>query len=335
MKQIIASVLVALPILLNAQQACEPTADLNQDGVVGISDLLNLLSAFGDTDLDFDGIYDSVDDCVGAYDECGVCNGDGAPPGYCDCSGNVTDALGNCGGDCISDNDGDGICDQFEGSCNGEQLNYFGYNYSIVEIAEQCWFAENLRSLKYSNGDTIEHGLNGDYWAETSNGATAVYGEGNAGCNTDAPNINACDTIASLQLYGRLYNWHAVNDVRGLCPSGWHVPTEEDFELMIEDLGGEYPAWWSLRTTYGWVNDNNGTNESGWGGLPGGFRSYNDHDDNLTAGYFAAAGSYGGWWTSAGNNESAFWYRLHDYYDGIPKLSWDSNNGFSVRCLKD
>ena len=69
MKQIIASVLVALPILLNAQQACEPTADLDQDGVVGISDLLNLLSAFGDTDLDFDSIYDSVDDCVGAFDE--------------------------------------------------------------------------------------------------------------------------------------------------------------------------------------------------------------------------------------------------------------------------
>jgi len=63
MKQIIASVLIALPILLNVQQVCDPTADLNQDGVVGISDLLNLLSAFGDTDLDFDGIYDSVDDC--------------------------------------------------------------------------------------------------------------------------------------------------------------------------------------------------------------------------------------------------------------------------------
>lgn len=69
MKQIIASVLVALPIFLNAQQVCDPTADLNQDGVVGISDLLNLLIAFGDTDLDFDGIYDSVDDCVGAFDE--------------------------------------------------------------------------------------------------------------------------------------------------------------------------------------------------------------------------------------------------------------------------
>ena len=65
MKQLIAALLLALPILLNAQQACEPTADLTQDGVVGISDLLNLLSAFGDTDLDFDGIYDSVDDCVG------------------------------------------------------------------------------------------------------------------------------------------------------------------------------------------------------------------------------------------------------------------------------
>ena len=65
MKQLIAALLLALPILLNARQACEQTADLNQEAVVGISDLLTLLSAYGDTDLDFDGIYDSVDDCVG------------------------------------------------------------------------------------------------------------------------------------------------------------------------------------------------------------------------------------------------------------------------------
>ena len=116
MKQVIASVLVALPILLNAQQACEPTADLNQHGVVGISDLLNLLSAFGDTDLDFDGIYDSVDDCTDSE----ACNYGANPTVPCIY---LADAIGVCGGWCEIDVNQDGICDY---TCGVDVIQYHG-----------------------------------------------------------------------------------------------------------------------------------------------------------------------------------------------------------------
>ena len=85
---------VALGLNLSAQDECEPSPDLNQDGVVGMNDLLTLLSAFGDFDLDFDGIWDSVDDCIGVYDPCGVCNGTGEDAdedGLCD---DVDDCVG-------------------------------------------------------------------------------------------------------------------------------------------------------------------------------------------------------------------------------------------------
>lgn len=79
--------------------------DWDGDNNVGVSDLLGLLSVFGDYDLDNDGIWDSVDDCVGEYDECGVCNGEGIPEGFCTCELAI-DAVGECGGHCISDNNG-------------------------------------------------------------------------------------------------------------------------------------------------------------------------------------------------------------------------------------
>ena len=143
-------------------------------------------------------------------DECGVCGGFG------------------------TDVDADGICDFVE------PVEFDGHTYAVVEIGDQCWFSENLRTTFYGNGDAIPAGLTDGQWTTTNSGATAVYGEGSSTCYNDSPDIDACDEAQSLEEYGRLYNWYAVDDARGLCPSGWHVPTDEewtDLENYITSQG--------------------------------------------------------------------------------------------------
>ena len=90
----------------------------------------------------------------------------------------------------------------------GDPVSYQGYDYATVLIGDQCWFAENLRSENYENGDVIPAGLSDSEWQNTTSGAVAVYGE----------------NALNLETYGRLYNWYAVDDARGLCPSGCTFP---------------------------------------------------------------------------------------------------------------
>ena len=320
------------------ESACGWQPDGNGDNLIGVNDLLDLLGVYGDTDYDQDGIWDSADDCVGEYDECGVCNGSGPSIPIIESIEILYDSVYaepidewlvfEVGADTTFSY----TC--FEWQC-GDPLEYQGYDYETVQIGEQCWLAENLRTLTYANDDSLEFNLTGVEWSQTANGAAATYGEGPGFCNSVAPNMNACDELVSLQFYGRLYNWLAVDDARGLCPTGWHVGSEQDFDALITAMGGEGPASWALRETFGWEYDANGFLENGWGALPGGFRSY-DSSTNAAVGYFAAAGSYGGWWTSTGNGENASWYRLHSYYTGeMPRYNWNVNVGFSVRCIKD
>ena len=320
------------------ESACGWQPDGNGDNLIGVNDLLDLLGVYGDTDYDQDGIWDSADDCVGEYDECGVCNGSGPSIPIIESIEILYDSVYaepinewlvfEVGADTTFSY----TC--FAWQC-GDPLEYQGYDYETVQIGEQCWFAENLRTLTYANDDSLEFNLTGVEWSQTANGAAATYGEGPGFCNSVAPNMNACDELVSLQFYGRLYNWLAVDDARGLCPTGWHVGSEQDFDALITAMGGEGPASWALRETFGWEYDANGFLENGWGALPGGFRSYNS-STNAAVGYFAAAGSQGGWWTSTGNGENASWYRLHSYYTGeMPRYNWNVNVGFSVRCIKD
>ena len=320
------------------ESACGWQPDGNGDNLIGVNDLLDLLGVYGDTDYDQDGIWDSADDCVGEYDECGVCNGSGPSIPIIESIEILYDSVYaepidewlvfEVGADTTFSY----TC--FEWQC-GDPLEYQGYDYETVQIGEQCWFAENLRTLTYANDDSLEFNLTGVEWSQTANGAVATYGEGPGYCNSVAPNMNACDESVSLQFYGRLYNWLAVDDARGLCPTSWHVGSEQDFEDLMTAMGGEGPASWALRETFGWEYDANGFIENGWGALPGGFRSH-DSSSNAAAGYFAAAGSSGGWWTPDGNGENAHWYRLSSYYTGeMPRYFWNVRVGLSVRCIKD
>ena len=112
-----------------------------------------------------------------------------------------------------------------------------------------------------------------------------MYGEDD-GCNNFSPDIDACDEAQSLAEYGRLYNWYAVDDARGLCPSGWHVPTDgewTDLENYISSQGYSGTEGTALKSTYGWYNGGNGTDDFGFSALPGGYR-YDDNGNFVIAG---------------------------------------------------
>ena len=192
----------------------------------------------------------------------------------------------------------------------GEAISYAGVVYSTVQIGDQCWFAENLRTTTYLNGDAIPRNLSDVDWSSTTSGAMANYN----------------DEPMALAAYGGLYNWFAVDDARGLCPSGWHVPTDGEWTVMTDHLGGQSVAGGQMKAVYGWSDGGNGTNSSGFSGLPGGYRYSNGY-------HFA--GYYGYWWSSSPNGSYAWsqylFYDLEDVYRSYDSL----HTGFSVRCVRD
>ena len=207
-------------------------------------------------------------------------------------------------------------------------------SYATVLIGEQCWFAENLRSENYENGDAIPSNLSNSEWSSTFSGAMTVFGEGGSTCNENSPDGDPCDAAFSLSEYGRLYNWYAVGDARGLCPNSWHVPSDEEWTVLTDHLGGASVAGGQMKTTYGWYDGGNGTNSSGFSGLPGGYRA-----DNATM--FNSSGSHGYFWSSSpvGSNS---WYRHLsynvDYYNNSPVYRENNHGrraGFSIRCIQD
>ena len=230
-----------------------------------------------------------------------------------------------------------GICEAQPFAC-GDPVSYQGYDYATVLIGEQCWFAENLQNENYDNGDVIPSGLSDSEWSNTSSGAVAVYGEGSSSCYEVSPDGDACDEAWSLSAYGRLYNWFAVDDARGLCPSGWHVPTDGEWitmeialcmsEWQANSTGSRGPDQGRrMKTTYGWLNGGNGTNSSGFSGLPGGYRAIN--------GNFSVAGNRGNWWSSSLDGTYAWGRFLQFNIDGVVRNDFVPREGFSVRCVQD
>jgi uncharacterized protein (TIGR02145 family) len=329
------------PVVLLAQDTTtcsQLTIDLDGDLQIGAGDILMLLGGYG-TNLDLDGdmIPDCQDDCVGVYDECGVCNGPGPQVEVLDTIIITYDSIYveaindwvtyELGADSVFT-----LQCEDPGNFNacGDPIAMDGYSYSTVLIGDQCWFAENLRTTVYENGDAIPTSLTDGEWGSTTSGATAVYGEDD-GCDNFGPDIDACDEAQSLSEYGRLYNWYAVDDARGLCPSGWHVPTDgewTDLEDFITTQGFSGTEGAALKSTYGWTGCGNGTDDFGFSALPGGSRS--------SSGYFNYAGSVGYWWSSSPSGGNAAWYRdLSFYYPGIIRDLNNLRGGFTVRCLRD
>ena len=303
--------LASVTFTAKAQTNCGLLHDSNANGFVDIEDFLSILGLFGDQDSDGDGLYDSLDNCI----DLAACNFMEVDSEFC----TYPDAIGDCNGNCQLDEDGDGVCDF---NC-GTPFNYQGYDYATVLIGEQCWFAENLRSENYANGDAIPSNLSSTQWGTTTSGAVAVLYE----------------DPTMLETYGRLYNWYAVGDARGLCPSGWLVPSDEEWmtlevALGMNELEADYSNWRGtdqgvqMKTTSGWILGGNGSNSSGFSGLPGGTRNYN--------GYPSSDQQNGNWWSSSpSSNEQAWQRRLHFDNESVYRGNHWKRNGYSVRCLKD
>ena len=208
----------------------------------------------------------------------------------------------------------DGSCVYGPSECGGAStVTFDGYTYDLVAIGDQCWFAENLRTEHYANGDAIPGELSDGEWGNTTAGAQAVY-------NND---------VSNLADYGRLYNWYAVDDGRGLCPSGWHVPTDGEWTALETYLGANGHGGTegtALKSTSGWSG--NGTDDFGFSALPGGYR-YDFY------GEFANAGDVGYWWSSSPSGGNAWRRFLVNSSPDILRNASDPRLGFSVRCLRD
>ncbi len=190
---------------------------------------------------------------------------------------------------------------------------YNGHSYPVVLIGTQWWFAENLRTEQYRNGDTIPTLPHGPDWRATRCGAQAVYGS----------------DPGMLEAYGRLYNWYTATDPRGLCPLGWHVPSAAEWDTLARVLGGDSVAGGAMKDTLWWKRPNTGaTNASGFTGRPGGARS------NLGDSVFE--GAYGYFWTSTleGPDKPVFRF-LGTYNPELYRNSSEPQDGFSCRCVKD
>ncbi len=204
-------------------------------------------------------------------------------------------------------------------------VEYEGHVYNTIQIFSQCWLGENLNVgimipgvMGQSDNETIEK---------------YCYGDDSNNCN----------------IYGGLYQWFEMMEytiqqgVRGICPPGWHLPTDEEWKVLEGAVDSQfrigddiwekgmyrgYDAGTNLKTTTGWYGNGNGTDLFSFSGLPGGLRDFD--------GFFSNMGDRGYWWTSTEGVNYYAWQRLLSYY--YPEIYRDGNfeeDAYSVRCLRD
>ena len=186
-------------------------------------------------------------------------------------------------------------------------------SYETVKIGSQEWMSENLDVSTFRNGDLIPQAKTDDEWDE------AGWNKQPAWCYYDFDPANG-------EKHGKLYNWFAVNDARQLAPKGWHIPGDEEWDVLRKGLNIGI-AGGKMKSTDGWKDSGNGTNTSGFNGLPSGYRNYEG---------FNEIGSEGCWWSSTGSDNQWVSYRYLSFSDSYLHKHHRSNaDGLSVRCIKD
>ncbi|MDK2978299.1 MAG: hypothetical protein PWP52_1013 [Bacteroidales bacterium] len=211
----------------------------------------------------------------------------------------------------------------------GIVTDYDGNTYNTVQIGNQIWMAENLKTTNYANGTAIPLVTDNTAWV-------------NLGDNNTDDAYCYYNNDANSQ-YGALYTWAAAmnsatsssanpSGIQGACPDGWHLPSDAEWTELTDYLGGASVAGDKMKeigTTH-WISPNTGaTNESGFTALPGGYRS-------SSGGSFGYAGGGGYWWSSTEYNSTSAYFRDLDYdYAGVGRFGTSKSFGFSVRCIKD
>lgn len=189
-----------------------------------------------------------------------------------------------------------------------------GNVYPVVKIANKHWISKNLDVTHYKNGDTIPQVQDPAAWASLTTGAWCYYENQTTNGTT----------------YGKLYNWYAMNDPRGIAPEGWHVPTDDEWVAMIDSLGGSSVAGGKLKATTLWDSPNTAaTNSSGFTGFPGGAR--------LPAGTFDYKGRWGQWWSSTPSQMSTdlgIYVSLQNDLQGTyGPYPFEKQYGYSIRLI--
>lgn len=210
-----------------------------------------------------------------------------------------------------------------------------GNTYNTIIIGEQTWFAENLAYLP-SVSPSADSSFTDPYYY--------VY-------NYQGSDVATAKATDNYITYGVLYNWSAAmagtassntnsSNVQGVCPSGWHLPSDDEWKQLEMYIGmsqsqadGEY---WrggnfvgkKLKSTSGWSGSWPGTDLYGFNALPGGYRYYE--------GAFSALSDLGNFWSSSESNTNGAWHRMLSYIkDGVSRIDYPTDHGFSVRCVKD
>jgi|LauGreDrversion4_2_1035121.scaffolds.fasta_scaffold78942_2 uncharacterized protein (TIGR02145 family) len=195
--------------------------------------------------------------------------------------------------------------------CRSTSISYQGTSYGLVDIGGACWFDRNLATEVYRNGETIGSAAVNADWSSAQEGRTAPV------------------RYAESPKSGLLYNFYAVTDARGLCPAGYHVATSEDWQAVVEELGGYLVAGEALKAVpsdrAGW----DGTDRVGFRALPVGIRGF--------SGRYFEEGVYTAWWTSTPHGADGAWFT--DLVGGEGACYRHGGNvrnaGLSVRCVAD
>jgi uncharacterized protein (TIGR02145 family) len=198
-----------------------------------------------------------------------------------------------------------------------------GNTYKVVTIGSQTWMAENLKTTKYNDGSIIQNLKDDKEWSNASSSLTAAW------CyykNDSTNNVK----------FGKLYNWYAVNRTtngnKNICPTGWHVPTDAEWTVLTDYLGGEGISGGKMKEagSISWNSPNiDATNSSLFTGIPGGYINNNGVSDSI--------GYRGYWWSSTEYNTPYAWYRSLSYKVKVTYRNYfvSKKSGISVRCIKD
>ena len=194
-----------------------------------------------------------------------------------------------------------------------------GNTYKTVYIGKQRWMAENLKTTKYSDGTVITNVTDANQWTKLTTAAWSNYN------NSDSLGI----------IYGKLYNWYSINPIsngnKNVCPTGWHVPNDAEWNILIDNLGGLEIAGSKMKEVGNnhWVNQNtDATNISLFNALPAGVRG--------SSGFFETIAVSAYWWSSSNFSELKTYRFKTEKSSGNVYISIENKvAGFSIRCIED
>jgi len=216
--------------------------------------------------------------------------------------------LSSCSKESPTGNDHSIIVEEYDPT-----IDIDGNVYKTMKIGDQIWMVENLNVSHFRNGDSIPEAKTPAEWQLAGNEHKPAW------CYYNNDPANA-------KKYGKLYNWYAINDPRGLGPAGWRVPNNKEWGEFIDYLGGSNEAGSKMKSTTGWGSNGNGDNSGGFTGLPGGGR--------LVNGDFVDMGRAGIWWGSSESSTSTAWgYNLNKSDGLVLRGSFDKATGLSVRSI--